>query len=162
MTEQECQNNLEDGKDKYLIVEYQEAQNTRRAHGTDFFKAITWSAIASFTMYNLIIIGKLHPVSLWPISLMGIVMTYVICKRHKQRLIGHDTRICQLEKHFKFKSQGYYNKHVSKGPSVTRMLQILLVLIHGMVFIYGLLVAAECVPDYRDAKTEIHRPNHVR
>jgi len=113
-------------------------------------------------MYNLIIVGKLPPVSLWPISLMGIVMTYVICKRHKQRLDGHDTRICQLEKHFKFESQMYYNKNVSKGTGVTRMLQILLVLIHGMVFIYGLLVASECVPDYRDTKTEINRPNTVR
>ena len=37
---------MEHGDDAYLIVEYQEVQNTRRAHGTDFFKVITWSAIA--------------------------------------------------------------------------------------------------------------------
>ena len=87
---------------------------------------------------------------------------YVICKRHRQRLDGHDKRISQLEKHFKFKSQACYEDHVSKGPRITQTLQILLVAMHGMVIIYGLLVAADCVSDYRDAKTEIHRPNHVR
>ena len=39
---------MEHGEDAYLIVEYQEVQNTRRAHGTDFFKVITWKRYCGF------------------------------------------------------------------------------------------------------------------
>lgn len=166
MTDQEKQNNEECGEDKYLIVEYQEVQNTRRAHGTDFFKAITWSAIAVFLFYKLIIDANLPPLCLCPIAVVGIWLTYVICKRHLQRLDGHDTRISQLEKHFKFKSQVCYKKHVPSREcniidllngrlGVTKTLGFLLMALHFMVFIYGFLIFVDVVPDYRDATNEI-------
>ena len=59
---------MEHGKNEHLIVEYQEVQNLRRSHGTDFFKVITWSAIAVFLFYKLIIDAKLHPLFLMPNS----------------------------------------------------------------------------------------------
>ena len=142
---------MEHGEDVYLIVEYQEVQNTRRSHGTDFFKSITWSAIVVFLIYKLIIDNGIHPFSLCVMAIIGILLTWTICRRHKQRLKGHDMRICQLENHFKFKAKECYDKCVPENLGVTQTLKWLLVGSHFLMLLYGALVAFDVLEDYRHA-----------